>query len=61
MAAGLQLTYGPARHRPEFPGAFLPRETALQDPRIYLLWHAADHIVPDDPRLAAIEGWLKLG
>lgn len=42
-------------------GAFLPRETALQDPRIDRLWHAADHIVLDDPRIAAIEAWLKLG
>jgi hypothetical protein len=61
VAAGLQLTYGPARHRREFLGAFLPRETALQDPRIDRLWHAAEHIVLEDPRIAAIEAWLKLG
>jgi hypothetical protein len=44
---------------PEFLGAFLPRETALQNPRIDRLWHAADHIVPVDPRIAAIAAWLK--
>ena len=60
-AAGLRLTYGPARHRPNSSGAFLPRETALQDPRMDRLWHAADHIVPDHPRIAAIEARLKFG
>ena len=61
VAAGLRLTYGPARHRPNSSGAFLPRETALQDPRMDRLWHAADHIVPDHPRIAAIEARLKFG
>jgi len=61
VAAGLRLTYGPAQHQPEFLGAFLPRETALQNPRIDRLWHTADHIVPVDPRIAAIEAWRKLG
>ena len=61
VAAGLRLSYGPARHRPNSSGAFLPRETALHDPRMDRLWHAADHIVPDHPRIAAIEARLKFG
>ena len=61
VAAGLRLTYGPARHRPNSSGAFLPRETALHDPRMDRLWHAADNIALDHPRIAAIEARLKFG
>jgi hypothetical protein len=60
-AAGMRLSDEPARHRPELLGAFLPREMALQDPRISHLWHVADHIVLGDPRIAALEAWLKHG
>jgi hypothetical protein len=56
---GMRLTDKPARDRPELLGAFLPREAALTLPSIDLLWHIADHIVLDDPRVSIVEAWLK--
>lgn len=40
-------------------GRFLPRESALKLPNIDQLWHVADHIVLDDPRVATVETWLQ--
>jgi len=56
---GMRLTDEPARDRPELLGAFLPRAAALTLPHIDLLWHIADHIVLDDPRVSIVEAWLK--
>ena len=58
---GMRLTDEPARDRPELLGAFLPREAALAMPHINQLWHVADHIVLNDPRVSIVEGWLKAG
>jgi len=30
-------------------------------PHINQLWHVADHIVLNDPRVSIVEGWLKAG
>jgi hypothetical protein len=56
---GMRLTDEPARDRPELLGAFLLREAALTMPHINQLWHVADHIVLNDPRVSVIEAWLK--
>ncbi|MBO0822459.1 MAG: hypothetical protein J2P27_01215 [Actinobacteria bacterium] len=56
---GMGLTAEPARDRPELLGAFLPREVALTMPHIDQVWHVADHIVLNDPRVSFIEAWLK--
>jgi hypothetical protein len=57
----MRLTDEPARDRPELLGAFLPREAALKTSRIDQLWHVADHIVLDDPRVSIVEAWLQHG
>jgi hypothetical protein len=56
---GMRLTDEPARDRPDLLGAFLPRREALTMENIDHLWHVADHIVIDDPRLAAVRKWLE--
>jgi hypothetical protein len=55
----MRLADKPARDRPELLGAFVPREDALRLAHIDWLWHVADHIVLDDPRVSAVEAWLK--
>jgi hypothetical protein len=57
-AEGMGLTDQPARDRPDLLGAFLPRDTALQRPDIDHVWHIVDHIVLDDPRVAAVQRWI---
>jgi hypothetical protein len=37
----------------------VPREPALASHDTDHLWHVADHIVVDDPRIQAVEAWLK--
>jgi len=59
LQEGMRLTDEAARDRPELLGAFLPRAAALTLPHIELLWHIADHIVLDDPRVSIVEAWLK--
>lgn len=56
---GMRLTNEPARDRPELLGAFLPREAAFKLPHVDQLWHIADHIVLEDPRVSVVEAWLK--
>ncbi len=58
-ADGMRLTDEPARDRPELLGEFVPRDAALNMPNIDHLWHVADHIVLDDPRVVEVEDWLK--
>jgi hypothetical protein len=60
-AEGMGLAEAPARDRPELLGAFLPRDVALNVPNLDHLWHVADHIVTDDPRVATIDAWLSQG
>lgn len=57
-AEGMRLAEEPARDRPELLGAFLPRDIALNVPNVDQLWHVADHIVTDDPRVATVDAWL---
>jgi len=40
-------------------GGVVPRTAALEMPNIADLWHVADHIVLDDPRLAVVREWLE--
>jgi hypothetical protein len=56
---GMRLADQPARDRPDLLGTFLPREVALKVQNIDQLWHVADHIVTDDPRVMLVETWLK--
>ena len=56
---GMRLTGEPARDRPGLLGAFVPREVALAMQDIDHLWHVADHVVMDDPRVAALRDWLE--
>ncbi len=58
-ADGMHLSDLPARDRPDLLGPFLPRESALKLANIDQLWHVADHIVLDDPRVATVETWLQ--
>jgi hypothetical protein len=58
-ADGMRLTEEPARDHPELLGEFIPRDAALKLSNIDHLWHVADHIVLDDPRIAAVERWMK--
>jgi hypothetical protein len=58
-AEGMRLAEDPARDRPELLGTFLPRDIALNAPNIDQLWHVADHVVTDDPRVATIDAWLS--
>jgi hypothetical protein len=58
-ADGMGLTDEPARDRPDLLGECVPREVALNLPNIDELWHVADHIVLDDPRVATIGACLK--
>jgi hypothetical protein len=58
-AEGMRLAEEPARDRPELLGAFLPRDVALNVPNLDQLWHVADHIVTDDPRVATVDAWLR--
>ena len=58
-AEGMRLTEEPVRDRPELLGEFVPRAAALNLSNIEHLWHIADHIVLDDPRIAAVESWMK--
>jgi hypothetical protein len=55
---GMALTDKPVRDRPDLLGAFVPREDALQIPNLDELWHAVDHIIAEDARLAAVQQWL---
>jgi hypothetical protein len=57
-ADGMRLAEEPARDRPELLGAFIPRNEALKLANIDHVWHVADHIVVDDPRVEPIERWL---
>jgi hypothetical protein len=57
-AEGMALGDTPARDRPELLGAFVPRNMALTIPNIDELWHVADHIVLDDPRVEDVTAWL---
>jgi hypothetical protein len=57
-AEGMRLAEEPARDRPELLGEFVPRATALELPNIAELWHIADHVVLDDPRVTEVESWL---
>lgn len=56
---GMRLTDERAKDRPELMGTFLPREVAIDAANIDHSWHAADHVVTDDPRVASVEAWLK--
>jgi hypothetical protein len=56
---GMRLTEEPARDRPDLLGAFVPRRVALELPGLDDMWHVADHIVLDDPRLGPIQEWLE--
>ena len=56
---GMTLTDSPVRDRPDLLGEFVPRSEALTMTNIDHLWHVADHIVLDDPRLADVETWLS--
>jgi hypothetical protein len=58
-AEGMRLADQPARDRPDLLGAFLTRDVALLQPNIDQLWHVADHIVTDDPRVAAVDEWVN--
>ena len=58
-AEGMRLAEEPARDRPELLGAFLPRDVALNMPNVDQLWHVADHVVTDDPRVATIDAWVR--
>jgi len=58
-AEGMRLAEQPARDRPDLLGAFLPRDVALTVPNIDQVWHVADHIVLDDPRVSTVEAWIK--
>jgi hypothetical protein len=55
----MHLAEEPARDRPDLLGDFIPRSEALAMPNIGHLWHVADHIVLDDPRLAEVRDWLE--
>jgi len=55
---GMALTDSPVRDRPDLLGEFVPRSEALSSPDIEHLWHVADHIVLDDPRVAEVQKWL---
>jgi hypothetical protein len=57
-ADGMRLSDQPARDNPDLLGEFIPRESALSVPKIDHLWHVADHVVTDDPRIAAVDSWL---
>lgn len=56
---GMGLTDEPVRDRPELLGAFVPRAAALQLPHIDQLWHVADQIMLDDPRVSTVRTWLR--
>lgn len=56
---GMRLTEEPARDRPELLGTFLPRDVALNVPNLDQLWHVADHVVTDDPRVATVDAWIR--
>jgi hypothetical protein len=58
-AEGMRFTDRPARENPDLLGAFIPRASALAVPNIDHLWHIADHVVIDDPRVAAVDSWLR--
>jgi hypothetical protein len=58
---GMRLSEEPARDRPELLGRFVPRRDALTTKNIDHLWHVADHVVLDDPRLEAVREWLSAG
>jgi len=55
---GMRLSEEPVRDRPDLLGDFIPRREALLMANIEHVWHVADHIVLDDPRLAAVQEWL---
>jgi hypothetical protein len=57
----MRLAEKPARDRPELLGALLPRDVALDAPNLDHLWHVADHIATDDPRVATVDAWLTRG
>lgn len=56
---GMTLTDAPVRDRPNLLGQFVPRSEALDMPNVDHLWHVADHIVLDDPRVAEVQKWLE--
>lgn len=58
---GMALLDEPARDRPDLLGRFVPREEALALPDIDHVWHVADHVVVDDPRVGDLRHWLKRG
>lgn len=58
-AQGMRLADEPARDQPDLMGSFVTREAALSLPDIGEVWHVADHIVLDDPRVATVQGWLE--
>jgi len=58
---GMGLTDEPARDRPGLLGAFVPREAALAMPHIDQVWHVADHVVLNDPRVSVVGAWLTGG
>jgi hypothetical protein len=57
-AKGMSLTEQPARDNPDLLGPFVPRERALELPSVERLWHVADHVVSDDPRVADVGRWV---
>jgi hypothetical protein len=58
-ADGMRLTDEPVRDRPDLLGDFVPRGRALASANLDELWHVADHIVLDDPRLPGVRAWLE--
>jgi hypothetical protein len=56
---GMRLTEEPVLDEPDHLGEFVPRERALGIDGIDELWHLADHIVLDDPRVEGVERWLR--
>ena len=57
--AGMRLSEKAVMERPELLGRFVPRDEAMALGGVDALWHLADHIMIDDPKVRAVGGWIR--
>ena len=58
---GMMVTEHDFKDEPESLGRAVPREEALASDEMEDVWHVADHVVIEDPRVAEAMEWLRRG